>query len=78
MKNEYGGNKLVNFGTIGIAFGVVILAASVIGSIIQITDKNRNTDLLVMMNDKHINNKQDEMQMYHVDELRKMMEEKDE
>lgn len=57
----------------------VVIVLSFIGAIlIQITDKNKNTDLLIMMNDKHINNQQDGMQMYHVDELRKMMEEKDE
>lgn len=33
------------------------------------------TDLLIMMNDKHINNDPNaqEMQMYHIDEVREMM-----
>lgn len=60
--------------SIGIV-GVVIIIFSFIGAILQITDKNKNTDLLIMMNDKHINNDPDaqEMQMYHIDELREMM-----
>jgi hypothetical protein len=60
--------------SIGIA-GIVVIIFSFIGAILQITDKNKNTDLLIMMNDKHINNNPDaqEMQMYHVDELREMM-----
>lgn len=60
--------------SIGIA-GILIIVFSLIGAILQITDKNKNTDLLIMMNDKHINNDHNaqEMQMYHVDELREMM-----
>lgn len=67
---------MINIGIVG----VVVIIFSFIGAILQITDRNKNTDLLIMMNDKHINNDPDaqEMQMYHVDELRKMMEEKDE
>ena len=61
--------------SIGIA-GILIIVFSLISAILQITDKNKNTDLLIMMNDKHINNDPDaqEMQMYHIDELREMME----
>ncbi len=60
--------------SIGIA-GVLVVVLSLISAILQITDKNKNTDLLIMMNDKHINNNHNaqEMQMYHVDELREMM-----
>lgn len=60
--------------SIGIV-GVLVIVLSLISAILQITDKNKNTDLLIMMNDKHINNDPDaqEMQMYHVDELREMM-----
>ena len=60
--------------SIGIA-GVLVVVLSLISAILQITDKNKNTDLLIMMNDKHINNDPDaqEMQMYHIDELREMM-----
>jgi len=60
--------------SIGIV-GIVVIIFSFISAILQITDKNKNTDLLIMMNDKHINNDPDaqEMQMYHIDELREMM-----
>lgn len=60
--------------SIGIA-GILVIVFSLISAILQITDKNKNTDLLIMMNDKHINNDPDaqEMQMYHIDELREMM-----
>lgn len=60
--------------SMGIA-GILVVVLSLIGAILQITDRNKNTDLLIMMNDKHINNDPDaqEMQMYHIDELREMM-----
>lgn len=60
--------------SIGIV-GVVVIIFSFISVILQITDKNKNTDLLIMMNDKHINNDPDaqEMQMYHIDEVRELI-----
>ena len=60
--------------SIGIV-GVVVIIFSFISVISQITDKNKNTDLLIMMNDKHINNDPDaqEMQMYHIDEVRELI-----
>ena len=66
---------IISIRTIVISFCVVIVLSFIGAILIQITDKNKNTDLLIMMNDKHINNDPDaqEMQMYHVDELREMM-----
>lgn len=66
---------IISIKTIVVSFCVVIVLSFIGAILIQITDKNKNTDLLIMMNDKHINNNHNaqEMQIYHVDELREMM-----
>ena len=66
---------IISIKTIVVSFCVVIVLSFIGAILIQITDKNKNTDLLIMMNDKHINNDPDaqEMQMYHIDEVRELI-----